>query len=168
MNITNKESIADTGARGHFFLPVTAVNNFQPEIKPISINIPDGSKLRSIHTCNLDIDGIPETAKLAHIVPGRAHASLISISVLCDTGCKVKYDENICSVYYNKKLLLKVGIEPQTQLWILPLQDCNATTSETETRNTKHMANSSFSMTSNAALIKYLYQAEFSPPKKHY
>ena len=90
---------------GYFPLPVTPVNNAKPAIKPISINTPDGSKLRSTHTCNLDIEGIPETAKLAHIVPGLAHLYLFSISILCGAGCKVKYDKNICSVYYNNKLV---------------------------------------------------------------
>ena len=83
------------------------MDNFQPEIKPISINLPDGSKLRSTHTYDLDIDGIREQANLAHIVPGLAHAYLISISALLDAGFKVQYDENICSVYYNNKLVWK-------------------------------------------------------------
>ena len=70
--ITNKEAIADAGATGHFVLPGTPVKN-QPEIKPILINIQDGYKLGSTHPCNLDIEGISDTSKLLHIVPGLAH-----------------------------------------------------------------------------------------------
>ena len=91
------------------FLPGTPVKNFQPEIKPISINLPDGSKIRSTHTWDLYIDGIPDKSNLAHIVPGLSHSSLISISVLCGAGCKLKYDENMCSVYYNNKIVWKGG-----------------------------------------------------------
>ena len=69
------------------------VNTLKPVIKPTSIKPPDRSKLRSTHTCNPHIKGTTETAKIAHIFPGIAHASLISISVLCDAGCKVQYDE---------------------------------------------------------------------------
>ena len=81
-NIINKEAISDAGATGNFVLTGTPVNNLQIEIKPISINHPYGSKIRSTHMCDSDIDGTPEKAKLAHIVPGLAHLSLISISVL--------------------------------------------------------------------------------------
>ena len=59
IKITNKEAISDAGATGHFFLPGTPVNIVQPESKPITINISELSKLRSMHTCNLDIEGIP-------------------------------------------------------------------------------------------------------------
>ena len=85
------------------------MNNLQPEIKPLKINLPDGSKLRSTYMCNLDIVGIPETSKISHIVTGLAHTCLISISILCDAGGKVKYYEIICSVYYNNKLVCKGG-----------------------------------------------------------
>ena len=39
MKITKNESIADEGATGNFFLPVTRVKDLQPAIIPISINI---------------------------------------------------------------------------------------------------------------------------------
>ena len=81
MKITYKEAIEDTGATGNFFLPGTLVKNLQSSVKTISINLPDRSKIRPMHTCDLDIKVIQEKAKLAHIVPGLAHASLISISV---------------------------------------------------------------------------------------
>ena len=80
-------------ATGHLILPGKPIKNLRPAIKPISINIPGGSKLMSMHMCELDIEGIPEQAQIAHIFPGLAHASLISISVLCDACCKVQYYE---------------------------------------------------------------------------
>ena len=111
----------DTGATMNFFLLGAPVKNVQPASTSIYIKLPEVSKLKSTHICNLDIAGILEEAKRAHIVPGLAHASLISNRVLCDSGCKVKYDEDICSVYYNNKLVYKEGREPQTIVWILPL-----------------------------------------------
>ena len=70
----------------------------------------------STHTCDLDIDGIPEQANIVHIVPGLAHESLIYISVLCDAGCRVHYGESMCSVYYNVKIVWKESIELRTRL----------------------------------------------------
>ena len=69
----------------------------------------------------------PDKEKLSHIVPGLAHAYLISIIFLCDAVCKEKYNENICSVYYSSKLVRKGGRELKTRLWIFTLQECNST-----------------------------------------
>ena len=60
IQIFKQYTTADTGATGHLVLPGTLVKNTQLDNKPISINIPEISKLRSTHTCNLDIEGIPE------------------------------------------------------------------------------------------------------------
>ena len=114
MQISKKEAISDSGATGSLVLSGTPVKNVQPASTPISINQPDGSKIKSKHTWNIYITGISEEAKRAHIVPNLAHASLISIRDFCGAGCKVQYYEDICSVYYNNKLVWKGGREPQT------------------------------------------------------
>ena len=109
----------------------------------------------------------------AHIVPGLAHASQISIKILCNAGCKVTYDNDECRVYYNKKVVWLGKIEPQTGLWILPLTD---TTRRPQTNTTaenykrmdethKQYAHNAYVMTSKASLIQYLQQSAFSPPK---
>ena len=46
IKITKQEAIADAGAIVNFILPVTPVKNVRPVSKPISINLPDGYKLR--------------------------------------------------------------------------------------------------------------------------
>ena len=72
----------------------------KPATRPIAINLPDGSVIRSTHTCRLDIPWFPSVTKMGHIVPGLAHTSLVSISVLCNAGYKVEYDEGQCIVNY--------------------------------------------------------------------
>ena len=74
----------------------------------------------------------------------------------------------MCSVYYNNKLVWKGGLEPQTRLWILPLQEYKNTSPETQSLHTKNMAYNAYPMISIAALIKYLHQAAFSPPKQKF
>ena len=85
-------AVADAGATGHFVLPGTPVIDVLPTSNPITINLPDGSVIRSTHTCRINIPWLPESATRVHIVPGLAHTSLILIAVLCDAGCKVTYD----------------------------------------------------------------------------
>ena len=123
-------AVSDAGATGHFVLPGTPVTNVNISRHPLKINLPDGDCLTSTHTCTLDIPWLPNEANEAHTVPGLAHASLISIKILCDAGCKVTYDDDECRVYYNKKIVWLGKREPQTGLWILPLTD---TTGQKET-----------------------------------
>ena len=81
-------AISDSGATGHFLVEGAPVTNLQVADNPISITIPNSKSITSTHTCNLDIPWLPNHMTEAHIVPGLAHASLIS------TGNFVKQDEN--------------------------------------------------------------------------
>ena len=120
LKIAENMAVVDAGATGHYVLPGTPVTNVKVARHPLKINLLDGDCLTSTHTCKLDIPWLPNDAKEAHSVPGLAHASLISIKILCDAGCKVTYDDNECRVYYNKKIVWLVKRDPQTGLWILP------------------------------------------------
>ena len=62
---------------------------------PISISQPDGIKLVSTHECEIDNPRLPKAARKAHIVPGLAHTSLVSVKMLIDAGCFVTYGENV-------------------------------------------------------------------------
>ena len=86
------QAIADARETGKFFLPGTPVKNIKPATNPLTTNLPDGDHIKYTHKRQLDISCTPEEAKEAHIVPGLAHTSLVSINVLCDTGCNVEYD----------------------------------------------------------------------------
>ena len=166
IKIAVDNAIADAGATGHFVLPGAPVLDVQPAKKPLIINLPDGEVIKSTHTCRLNLPWLPEEATRAHIVPGLAHTSLVSIKVLCDAGCEVNYNGMNCLVYYKNKLVWKGSREPSTKLWVLPL----APNTKPEHRpyqipdNEEYAANA-YQMTSKAALIKYLHQCLFCPPK---
>ena len=87
MKIAKNIAVADAGATGHFVLSGTPVTNVKVARHPLMINLPDGACLTSTHTCTMDIPWLPNNSKKAHIFPGLAHASLISIKILCDAGC---------------------------------------------------------------------------------
>ena len=107
-------AVADAGTTGHFVLPDTPITNLKIARHPLKINLPDGACLTSTHTYTLDIPRLPIVVKEAHIVPVLAHASLISIKILCNAGCKVTYNDDECRVYYNKKVVWLGKQEPQT------------------------------------------------------
>ena len=93
-------AIADAGATGHFLVPGAPVLNKAETTNPLSIHLPDGDKISSTHTCKIDVPSLPKGARNAHIVPGLAHCSLVSIRVLCEEECKVEYEGNFCKVYH--------------------------------------------------------------------
>ena len=72
----------------------------------------------------------------AHIVPGLAHASLISTIKFCEAGCKVIFDTKECRVYYKGKLVLEGGKDNNTALWKLPI---NPKTNPTPNRQGNHL-----------------------------
>ena len=165
--ICNKHwGIGDAGATGTFLLPGAPVKNLRAATTPLKILLPDGGVIKSTHQCHLDIPWLPNEATKAHIVPGLAHTSLISIKQLCDNGCTVVYDKLACKVYFKHQLVWLGQREPKTGLWILPLQP-NRPTEMTFTPdnidNTTHQANSAYTMTSKGALINFLHQCAFSP-----
>ena len=75
-------AVADVGATSHFLFPGTPVKNIQPLTTPLVIILPDGQTLKSTHTCVLDTPWLPKSAPEAHIFPGLAHMSLVSIKTL--------------------------------------------------------------------------------------
>ena len=114
-------AVADAGATSHFVLPGAPVTNIPPTHNPLVITLPDGQTLQSTRTCELDAPWLPLRAHKAHIVPGLAHTSLVSIKTLCEAGCKVSYDEDEVRVYFKQTIVWTGKREPTTGLWVLPL-----------------------------------------------
>ena len=108
----------------------TPCNNLQPAIRPLTINLPDGTKVKSTHTCDITIPGLPMIL-VGHVVPKLSIASLIGIRVLCDAGCEVVFTKTNCDVWYKGKIILRGKKDPSTGLWTLPIgpkQDQTKTT----------------------------------------
>ena len=106
--------IADAGATGHFLQPGTPAKKIRPTNNPISISQTDGGKLESTHECDIDKIQLPQAARAAHIVPGLAHTSLVSINMLIDAGFKVTYDTKHVRVFYKGNVVWKGTREPLT------------------------------------------------------
>ena len=100
--------VADAGATSHFILPGAPVTNITPTDSPLVITLPDGQILQFTHMCKLDAPCLPLQAHKAHIVPGLANTSLVSIKTLCEAECKVSYDEDEVRVYFKRKIVWRV------------------------------------------------------------
>jgi hypothetical protein len=106
----------------------TPVNNLQPSLQPLTINLSDGSKVKSTHMCDTTIPGLP-TILTGHIVPKLTIASLIDIRVLCEAGCSVVFIKAKCDVIYNGQVILRGFKDTATNLWTLPI---NATMADSK------------------------------------
>ena len=113
-------AVADTGATSVFVLKGTPMKNIWPATNPLTINLPDGTVVRSTHICYFQIPGLP-TALKGHILPDPMVASLIGIRILCRAGCTVVFTDTTCHVVYKGMTILKGYKDPSTDLWILPI-----------------------------------------------
>jgi hypothetical protein len=102
--IAPTHAIADTGATSIFIMKGTPVKTLRTTNNPITISLPDVSKVTSTHMCDINIPGLPMVLT-GYIVPGITMASLIGIRILCKAGCKVVFDNEKCKVFYENKII---------------------------------------------------------------
>jgi hypothetical protein len=107
LTITTTHAIADTGATSIFIMDGVDIVNKQVATHPLRINLPDGRQVKSTHTCDIAIPGLP-TVLTGHVVPHLAVASLIGIRPLCKVGCVVTFDNDKCDVSYNGTIFYEV------------------------------------------------------------
>jgi hypothetical protein len=105
MSIDLAHAITDTGPTSVFVMKETKVQSKCRAMNPISISLPDATKVQSTHICEVTIPSLPVTLT-GHIVPEMTMASLLGIRVLCKAGCKVVITNTMCQVIYNGKVIL--------------------------------------------------------------
>jgi hypothetical protein len=95
------------------------VDNKRLAIKPLTVNLPDGRRIKSTHVCDVNIPHLPTLT--GHIIPELKIASLMGIHPLYKVGCKVIFDDKTCNVVYNGNVILRGYKDPATDLWTLPI-----------------------------------------------
>ena len=115
------EALADSGTTDHFMKEGAPVDNIKPADPPIQIKMPNGVYEKSTHTCELRIPGLPKKLREGHIVPGLSHSSLLSVKKLTRGGCIVIFKDDVCEIYYKKKLVLTGRSMGPGGLWVVPI-----------------------------------------------
>ena len=129
LTIASTHAIADTGATSIFIMENADVVNKKIADRPITINLPDGRRVMSTHTCDIIIPGLP-TILVGRVVPNLAVASLIGIRPLCKAGCTVTFDDDKCDVIYDGKVILRGLKDAATDLWTLPINPITMKTTQ--------------------------------------
>eukprot|EP00956_Cyclotella_meneghiniana_P042186 scaffold248388_cov50-Cyclotella_meneghiniana.AAC.4 len=163
LTLGTNEAIADSGATAHFLLPNVPIENKRKAEHTLNITLPDGETIQSTHIGNLNLPGLGDAATQAHIVPGLAHSSLISIKQLCDNGCHVIFTKKTCKVFRKAELMLEGRRHPATGLWIVPTST-KRVSAKPDTQFETHAAHNAWQTSSKAKLIQFLHQCAFSPP----
>ena len=164
INITlgKEEAIADSGATAHFILPhVQIINKCKAETL-LNITLPNAEFIQSTHVDNLNLPGLGNAATIAHVVPGLAHSSLLSVKQLCDNGCNVIFTKNSCKVFCKAKLMLEGKRHPATGLWIVPTNSEHRNVTPEKPTFSSHVAHNAYQTTSKAKLIQFLHQCAFN------
>lgn len=119
--IYSDTALSNSRASSHFVVDGTHVMDKQVATNPITITLPDGATLQSMHTCHVNIPWLRKTATRAHIIPDLAHSLLLSTSIFCNAGYTVAFDNKHCTIYDGGIIILQGTCDPATNLWRLPL-----------------------------------------------
>ena len=90
-----------------------------PLIAPFS----NGDKVQSTHTCTLDLPNLSPDARAAHIIPGLASHSLLSVVTMCNAGCTVTFTKINCTITYRGRVIICGHKCTRTGLWMVPITD---------------------------------------------
>jgi hypothetical protein len=81
--------------------------------------------VQSTHTCTLDLLDLPAGARAAHIIPGLASHSLLSV-VTMYAGCTVTFTKINCTITYRGRTIICGHKCTHTGLWMIPLRAHNS------------------------------------------
>ena len=114
-------AVANTGATSITIMQKTPnMKNVRLATKPLTINLPDGTMVKSTHIYDLEIWELSYVLE-GHIVPDLTVASLVGIRILCKMGCTVLFTDTVCYVKYQGKVILMGYKDPSTDLWVVPI-----------------------------------------------
>jgi hypothetical protein len=155
----HQTAIVDSGCTGHFLLVTAPCLNKVKSRNALTVRLPNGATMESSHTADLDIPELNADASKAHVFPGVAHHSLLSVGQLCDEGYIVTFRRDtvtICNSEHSK--LLSGPRDDTTGLWRINLKQTNKHTPDP-------IANNVYELRNTRALVHYLHKALFSPTK---
>jgi hypothetical protein len=125
----------------------------------LTVRIPNGATMESSHTAELDIPELNAAESKAHVSPGMAHHSLLSVGQLCDERYIVTFKQALVTICdADKSQILSSPRYLNTGLWRINLK-------QTNNHKPEPIENNVYELRNKGALVHYLYKALFSPAK---
>jgi hypothetical protein len=123
------------------------------------VRLPNGAMMKSSHTAELNIPQLNAAASIAHVFPGMANHSLLSVRQLCNEGYIVTFKDASVTVCNSQKFQILSGPRDlDTGLWRINLKQDNQQIHQP-------VANNMYELRNTGALVHYLHKALFSPTK---
>jgi hypothetical protein len=115
-------ALLDSGCTAYFVLANAKCTNKVLELTPLEVLLPNGATIDSTHTATLNMPSLPHIARQAHILPGLAQHSLLSVGQMCDSGCYVTFTATKVTVTNGGSTILTGQREKEYGLWRAPLE----------------------------------------------
>jgi hypothetical protein len=113
----------------------------------------------SSRTAELDIPELNAAESKAHIFPGMANHSLLSVGQLCDEGYIVTFKRALATICDSEKFQILSGPRDLNKgLWRINLK-------QTDNHIPEPIANNVYELLNTGALVHYFHKALFSPTK---
>jgi hypothetical protein len=115
--------------------------------------------MESSHTSALDIPELNNTESIAHVLPGMADHSLLSVGQLCNEGYTVNFKNASVTICDSQEFQILSGARHlDTGLWRINLRNENQQPQQA-------VANNFYELRNTGALVNYLHKSLFSPTK---
>jgi hypothetical protein len=115
-------AIVDYGCTGHFLLVNAPCLNKVKYQTPLTVRLPNGATMESSHTADLNIPELNAAASKAHVLPGMANHSLLSVGQLCNEGYIITFKNASVTVCNSQEFPIMRGAQDlDTGLWCINL-----------------------------------------------
>ena len=132
------------------------LKNIKVAKTPIEVSLPDGTKIKSTHTAELNIPQIPPEASACHIFPDLKHGSLISIGSLCSAGFNALFTDDTVEIRKHGEVVLRgFRSEETAKMWLINIK--NPTVEQGH-------ANAIFPAKSKKEIVDFYHACFGSPP----
>jgi hypothetical protein len=155
----HETAIVDSGCTGHFILVNAPCLNKVISQTPLTVHLPNGATTESSHTAEFNIPELNATASKAHVFPGMANHSLLSVGQLCNKGYIVTFKNASVTVCNSQQFqILSSPRNLNNGLWRISLRRYNQQVHQP-------IANNVYKLRNTGALVHYFHKALFSPTK---
>jgi hypothetical protein len=152
-------AIVDSVCTVNFLLVNAPCLNKVKSQNPLIVILPNGATMESAHTASLDIPQLNKAASIAHILPGMANHSLLSVGELCNEGYYVTFRIDAVTIYNSQSVrIFKGACDLDTELWRINLR-------KEYQQHPHEVANTVYELRNTGELVNYLHKAMFSPTK---
>jgi hypothetical protein len=125
----------------------------------LTVRLPNGATMESSRTADLDIPELNAAASKAHVFPGMAHHSLLSVGKLCDEGYIVTLRRDTVTICNSDNAKLLSGPRDDTTGL------CRINLKQTIKHTPDPITNNVYELRNTGALVHYLHKALFIPTK---